>query len=209
MADSLVLFGGTFDPVHFGHLLTARAIAESLQLDRITFVPTAVPPHKQAANASREDRLAMLRMAVHNDPLFDLHTLEIDRSGPSYTIDTVEALVADCPDRDVSLIVGADMLEGLGRWHRAEELLQKVRLIVACRPHAEDVGKLKAIVQREIGESGASSISAIPVKTPLVEISSTEIRRRVARGLSIRYLTLDEVVAYIGDKGLYVLPDCA
>ena len=208
MTQPLVLFGGTFDPVHFGHLLTARAVAESLGLERITLMPTAVPPHKREANASSEDRLAMLRLAIHNDPLFDLCMLEIDRPGPSYTIDTVEALIADRSDCEVSLVVGADMLEGLGRWHRSGELLKKVKLIVACRPNTEDVDRLEGILARELG-GAATGVSAVAVSTPMIEISSTDIRRRVGRGLPIRYLTTDEVVAYIADSGLYTAADRA
>ena len=143
----------------------------------------------------------MLRLAVRDDPLFDLCMLELNRPGPSYTIDTVEALLADHEGCRTSLIVGADMLEGLGSWHRADELLRKVRLIVACRPETEDIGELESILSREVGGSVGAHVSAVSVSTPMLQISSTDIRRRIGKGQSIRYLTLDEVAAYISDNG--------
>jgi nicotinate-nucleotide adenylyltransferase len=204
MAEKVALFGGTFDPVHHGHLITARAVAEATGMARITLVPTACPPHKRAAGASSADRLAMLRLAVKDDALFDLCMLELRRPGPSYTIDTVETILAERgPTCQVSVIVGADMLEGVASWHRADELLRMVTLVVACRPGAQDGGNAAAVLSGALGGKEAAGVSMVSVATPLLEVSSSDIRRRIAEGRSIRYLTPDNVLCYIQENGLY------
>jgi nicotinate-nucleotide adenylyltransferase len=204
MSERVFLFGGTFDPVHHGHLIVARAVAEEIGAARITLVPAASPPHKPPADSSSDDRLAMLRLAVRDDPLFEICTLELNRSGPSYTIDTVEAILADRgPACRVSLVIGADTLDGVASWYRAEDLLGKVALVVARRPGAESAADVQAVLSRRLGPELAGRIEAASVATPLLDISSTEIRRRVAAGRSIRYLTPDSVLSYILDRGLY------
>jgi len=205
MGRQIVLFGGTFDPVHFGHLITARAVAERFQFERVTLVPAALPPHKGGPRTVPEHRLAMLQLATRGDPLFDICRLELDRTGPSYTIQTVEALRGsggrDCPCR---LIIGTDMLEGLASWHRAEELLESVEIVVAARPpwHGR-LEELLATLSGALGEERIERIRQMAVSTPLIDISSSQIRQRLAQRLPIRYLAPDAVVAYIEQHNLY------
>ena len=139
MPDRIVLFGGTFDPVHHGHLIVARALAEARGYDRITLVPSASPPHKAPACAPAADRLAMLHLAVEAERLFDVCDVELRREGASYTFDTVAELASrlEAPGR-VHLVLGADMLADLPHWHRADELVRLVEFVVAVRPPWHD-----------------------------------------------------------------------
>jgi len=205
MAGRLVLFGGTFDPVHFGHLIIARAVAERLGFERITLVPTACPPHKQAAVASPADRMAMLDLATRDDPLFDICGLELGRGGMSYTFDTVQALMdrhgSDCR---VCLVIGADMLGSLPAWHRAEELVRTVRIVVAYRPGWQvDAAGATRLLAEQFSTDAARQMRVEFVETMLVDISSSLIRQRVRDQLPIRYLTPVSVVSYIHEHGLY------
>jgi len=206
MTAAITLFGGTFDPVHFGHLITARAVAEELGCGLITLLPTACPPHKDAARASGEDRLAMLRLAVAGDRLFEVCRLELDRPGPSYTIDTVEALLAGGGAAGrASIIVGADMLDGLRTWRRAEELLGIATIVVACRPGRQQATATAAEdLARCFDAETAARMVVRTVQTPLIDISSSQIRTRVAEGRPIRYLTPEPVATYIRQHGLYL-----
>jgi len=205
MAKRIALLGGTFDPIHFGHLVSARAVAELCDFPRVTLVPAAVPPHKDVACASGEDRLAMLELAIKDDPLFDICRIELDRRGPSYTYDTILELRerASCP-LDISWIIGADMLSGLASWYRVAELLETVQIVVMSRPLSGSMSKeLPTHGKKELLAELPVSVSDHMLDTPLIDISSRQIRQRVAAGLSVRYLTPDSVVGYISDHGLY------
>ena len=204
MPERIVLFGGTFDPVHHGHLIIARAVAEQCGFDRITLVPTASPPHKPVAGASAADRMEMLRLATEGDGLFEVSRMEIDRHGPSYTIDTLAALRRQGEQAELVLLMGADMLEDLPKWHRADEVVEQARIVVAARPPWQDrmdatLARLRGRFSDEIVQRLRDSV----VGTPLIDISSTAIRRRVSLGESILYLTPPSVVRYIADRGLY------
>ncbi len=205
MSEQIVLLGGTFDPVHFGHLLTARAVAEKRGFERITFVPTASPPHKAGPVASGADRLAMLELAIEGDPLFDICRLELTRTGPSYTLDTLQALRAQHgPDVRLSWIVGADMLEGLPSWHRVGDVLEIAEIIVAARPPWQL--KINSLLEKMSTQLPALKIDKIKnsmVVTPLIEISSSDIRRRADDGRTIRYLVPSSVDDYIRENNLY------
>lgn len=205
MADTIVLFGGTFDPVHHGHLIAARAVAEHRGFSRITFVPSARPPHKDAACAAAADRLAMLHLATSDEAMFDVCDLELQRSGPSYTFDTLTALRARAgEDVELHLLVGADTLADLPNWHRAAEVVQLAGVVVAARPPWDRrmEGILAALRQR-LGPGVVERIAEGIVATPLIDISSSDIRRRVAAGRSIRFLVPEAVRQYIEGHGLY------
>lgn len=198
----VMIFGGSFDPVHIGHLVVARAAAEAITAQRVLLVPTAANPLKTGPQASGDDRLAMLHAAVAGDELFTVSDIEIQRGLPSYTIDTVEAILAgaDRPGR-LSLLIGADSLDDLPRWHRVEDLLEAAEVHLAVRPPdgAEQVArKLQAM-----GEPFASCLGGRVLETPLVDISATAIRRRVSQGLSVRYLVPEPVREVIATRGLY------
>lgn len=201
----MALLGGTFDPVHNGHLIMARAVCESCRLGRMTFVPALSPPHKEAAEAAAEHRLAMLRAAVRGDPMFDISQVELDRSGPSYTLETLKAMRRQFgPETTLHLVIGADMVEGLPDWHRAREVVEMARIIVALRPPwQERIDEILDRLTETFGDRVGDSIRQGVVRTPLLEISSSDIRGRVRRGLPIRYLTPDSVVSYIEQEKLY------
>lgn len=193
------VFGGTFDPVHLGHLVVAQEVCFRAALDRVLFVPAGQPPHKPDRVISpATHRLAMLERALAAQPAFVISRAEVDRPGPSYSVDTVRALRADLgPGSELFFILGSDQLADLPMWHRPAELLELCHLIAVQRPGAAcDLATaerhLPALHQRVLW---------IPV--PQIAIAAREIRRRVAAGEPIRYLVPDAVAAYIAEHGLY------
>lgn len=170
------VLGGSFDPPHDGHLALARAAAAQLGLDRVLLVPAWAPPHKPGGPTMPPDRrLAMARAAVHGDSLLGVSTIEIDRQGTSYTAETLEQLAHDHPGAQLWFIMGADQLEGFAGWSRPERIVQLARLAVAWRPGAGDPA-----MEHLAGPVAAGRIDVVDM--PEVPISSTEVRRRLARG---------------------------
>jgi nicotinate-nucleotide adenylyltransferase len=201
----MVFFGGSFDPVHHGHLVIARDIAEKLGLAQITLVPAARSPHKDGAVATADQRLEMLRLAVKGEKVFAISEIEIHAPGPSYTVDTIRRLrQVHGPDARIAWVVGADMLVDLPKWQEVNELLSMAELIVAVRPpwHL----RLDAIfvgLEHSLGPQQVNRLRKSIVPTSTIEISSTEIRARVADGRSIRFLVPEAVDRYIRKTGLY------
>ncbi len=206
-AEDIVIFGGTFDPIHHGHLIAARTIAERRDLRRITLMPASRPPHKSEARAASHHRLAMLREVCMQDERLAVSDIELGREGPSYSIDTVQRLLARDNVASVTLIIGADMLEDLPDWHRADELARMAEFLVACRPPWDTrmVDILSTITGRMGGDVGERLARSV-VETPRIDISSSDIRRRLASGRSVRYLVPEVVRAYIRSNGLYREP---
>ena len=189
-------FGGSFNPIHNGHLICARAAAEACQFDRLVLVPTAQSPHKMASTdaAPAADRLEMCRLAVAGRAPFEVDDLELRRSGPSYTFDSAAEL-ARRGENPVRWLIGADMLLDLPHWHRARELISQVEFVVMERPGwTLDRNRLPPEFRQ---------IRATVVQAPLIEISASQIRRRVAEGRSIDFLTPTSVVDYIHSHSLY------
>ena len=205
MAEPLVIYGGTFDPVHIGHMITARAVAEARGYEKILLLPAASPPHKPSAQAGPDDRLEMLRLTVADDPMFEVCDAELRRAGRSYTFDTLAQLREDRgADVDIHWIIGADMLDDLPNWHRAAEVVDQAQIVVAMRPPwHERIDHALANLADQLGTERARKIAEAIVSTPLIDISSTEIRRRAAAGLSLRYLVCPPVEKFIGEKRLY------
>ncbi|MGC9454206.1 MAG: nicotinate (nicotinamide) nucleotide adenylyltransferase [Phycisphaerae bacterium] len=204
MAESIIIFGGTFDPVHNGHLIVARAAAEARGIGRVMLVPAAVPPHKPPAGAAGEHRLEMLKLAVADEPVFEVSDTELRRGGPSYTIDTLEEFAREMPGTRLHLLIGADMLEDLPAWHRAHEVVATAEVVVAARrPWQERLEEVFSGLADEFGARTVERLRESLVKTPRVDISSTDIRRRVGKGLSVRYLVPDSVEQYIHEHRLY------
>jgi nicotinate-nucleotide adenylyltransferase len=189
-------FGGSFNPIHHGHLICARAVAEQGGFDRVVLIPSGQPPHKSELTdmAAGSHRLAMCRAAVAGDPLFDVETIELDRNKPSYTLETAR-LLRERGWAEVVWLIGGDMAISLPSWHEAVTLLSEVKFLIMARPDAVlDWGALP-LPFREL----ASNV----VEAPQIDISSSEIRRRVLTGRSIDYLTPPAVVKYIHTAGLY------
>jgi nicotinate-nucleotide adenylyltransferase len=206
MQKPLVFFGGSFDPVHHGHLIVARAIAEQMKLPRITLVPAARSPHKQGTHASAGQRLEMLRLAVEGEDLFSICELEIHRTGPSYTVQTLRQLRQEHgPAARLAWVIGADNLADLPKWHQIDEVFSLADFVVAVRPpwHLR-LDELLASLEHALGPQQVNKLRRAVVPTPTVEISSTDIRRRAAGGKSIRYLVPDEVMQYVRVNRIYV-----
>lgn len=200
------VFGGTFDPIHIAHLAVAEAARDALDLERVLFVPNRQPPHKPDQRVTpAADRVAMVRAAIAGNPAFEVSTTEIDRDGPSYTADTLEALRAERlaagQSDDLALILSADALAGLGTWHEPARVLELATLVVAPRDGFPDVGP-DAIARLVPG----ADARLIMLDGPRMQLSASEIRALAAAGRSLRYLVPDAVAAYIGDHALYTEP---
>ncbi len=198
----LGIFGGTFDPVHFGHLILAEQCREQGRLDQVAFIPAARPPHKQdKALSSFAERVEMLRLAISGQPAFRIDELEKDRPGPSFTVDTLRQLREQRPDAELFLIIGSDTLHDLPTWHQPVQVLELAGLLVVPRLgwsilNAEEMKKSLALPDTfEL----RLQICAIPQ----IEIASRDLRRRLAEGQSVRYMLPRAVEAYIHDKGLF------
>jgi len=196
----LGILGGTFDPIHVGHLLIAETARSALNLDRVLFVPAADPPHKQAFHKTpAAHRCRMVALAIGDNPGFELSTVDLDRPGPHYSVDTVRllrqkfGLAAD----DCAFILGSDSLADLPAWHQPEALIQLCRLAAMHRPGFEPdvVGLERAL------PGLAARLDFVP--SPLISLSASHIRATVAAGRSIRYQVPDVVIAYITQHGLY------
>ncbi|MCE5279741.1 MAG: nicotinate-nucleotide adenylyltransferase [Planctomycetaceae bacterium] len=206
MPERLAYMGGTFDPVHNGHLSIARAVAQRLSVDRVTFVPAAAPPHKSGGTvAGKEDRLAMLELAVGDQPLLAVSRIELDRPGPSYTRDTlVELRRLAGPGPELVWIIGADMLADLHLWHRADEVVDLATIVTAVRSPWDR--RLEQIFQRLSGSFTIEQVARLRqgvLSTPLADVSSTLVRARVSAGQSVAELVPPAVSDYIAAHGLY------
>ena len=204
----LGLFGGTFDPVHFGHLRAALELAEGTALERLYLVPNHRQVHRDPAAASTEDRLAMLELAVEGVERLEVDPREALRDGPSYTVDTLEAVRAEVPDATLVFFMGLDAFSDFPGWHRPERILELANLVVVDRPGStlSDVAAALMTGQgrragRRIADGRAGVIERRSVTQ--LEISATAIRDAVRTGRSCRFLLPDDVRGYIGEKGLY------
>ncbi len=200
------ILGGTFDPVHYGHLVIAEQVRQALQLDRVVFVPAPRPPHKLDEQlASAADRAAMVALAIAGNPAFALCEIELEREGPSYTSDTLAELADEAVRqgvaRDLYFILSAEALAGLPKWHEPVRLLESASLAVVSRPGwpLPDAAHLAASLPG--GAAFATRVRCI--ETVPVANSSSDVRARAAAGLSIRYLVPPAVEAYIRDQRLY------
>jgi nicotinate-nucleotide adenylyltransferase len=198
----LLVFGGSFNPVHNGHLQLAREILHHHLGDAILFVPAKSPPHKLDQQlASEADRLAMLRLAIPEVPNAHVSDIEFQRSGPSYTIDTLTALQAELPGVNLIFVMGMDSLASLHTWHRARELVEQWSLLVYPRPGIPTPTQDQ--LQVFFGETAAARLLASVQALPLAEVSSSTIRQALAAGKSTGNLLPAAVTGYILDNGLY------
>jgi nicotinate-nucleotide adenylyltransferase len=178
------IYGGTFDPIHHGHLILAREAREQLELEKIVFVPAATSPFKNAPISSAADRLAMLQAAIADEPGFAIDEYELHRPPPSYTIDTIKNISAREADAELFCLIGRDNVNGLTKWHRFSELEELVQFVVLDR-------------------AGESANHSYPLVQRTIDISATDIRNRVASQRSIRYLVPERVNEIILSRRLY------
>ena len=198
----LGIFGGSFDPVHYGHLLLAECCREDCRLDQVWFVPAALSPHKrQGAVASPAQRIDMLRLATGGQETFVVSTLEIDRGGISYTVETLEAIHREQPEAELFFLMGADSLADLPTWREPGRICELASPIVVRRAGAPepDFSSLAPLVAPDRLEA----IRQLRVEMPAVNLRASDLRRRIAAGHSIRYRTPRAVEKYIEAQGLY------
>ncbi len=196
------IIGGSYDPVHLGHLIIAQDALERLELDEVVFIPASIPPHKQhLEQVSAEHRLNMLKLAVEADLRFSVSDIEIQRGGVSFTVDTVKALRQEHTDAEWILLVGSDTLIDLHNWYNIDELLELCEVASFMRPGELSIDEISDKVK--LSSPLKARLMDHLIETHLVGISSTEIRMRVAEGLGIRYLVPPEVEMYICEHGLY------
>ncbi|HET6953600.1 MAG TPA: nicotinate-nucleotide adenylyltransferase [Acidimicrobiales bacterium] len=191
-AERLGIFGGTFDPPHVGHLVTAVNVRHELALDRVLLIVNDQPWQKVGSReiSPAEDRYAMVAAAVGTVPGLEASRLEIDRGGMSYTADTLEALLAENPDRELFVILGSDAAAGLTTWERADEVRSLATIVVVERPGMREA-------------QPPEGWSWVRVEVPRLEVSSTDLRARVADGRPLDYLLTPEVIASVRSRGLY------
>jgi nicotinate-nucleotide adenylyltransferase len=187
------VLGGTFDPIHIGHLLLAEAAREELGLKKVLFVPAGHQWRKEQVDrdiAPAQHRLEMVKLAIAGNEAFEASAMEIEREGPSYTVETLEALRAEMPGAQFWFVVGADALADMPHWHEANRIFELAAVCVAGRPGEDEGG-------------GTFRDRVTRLEMPEIEISSTDIRERVRAGKSVRYMVPDAVGRYIEEQGLY------
>lgn len=191
------IMGGTFDPIHVGHLMIAEAVWDEYNLEKVIFIPSANPPHKHDVLTSARHRFNMTLLATCSNPHFEVSSIEMERLGPSYTIDTIKALKKIYgDDTDFYFIIGADCIHELPTWHKIDELLKICKFIATKRPSYEfDL----SIIEKEFSDYNIQLL-----ETPELEISSTDIRQRIKKGYSIQYITTEQVQQYIRKENLYL-----
>ena len=189
MREKVGILGGTFNPPHLGHLIIAEQVRDQLDLDKIVFLPTAEPPHSSInkKTISSDIRVELLDLAIHTNPNFEMELYEVEKGGKNYTYNTMKALVDLYPAVDFYFIIGADMIEDLPTWHEIDKLVELVQFVGVNRP----------------GYAVETDYPLIMVDVPLVDISSSAIRKKVAQGCSIQYLVPENVRNYIEREGLY------
>ncbi len=189
--------GGTFDPVHVGHVAMAEAAAACAGLDRMVLVPAGEPPHRQPAIASAADRMAMCRIAVASHPGLDVSDVEVRRPGPSYTVDTLRTLAAEWPDDELHLVLGWDAARELRSWRSPDEVLRLARLVVVTRPGYPGPGPA------DLAAAGIDPLSTVLCDTHTPDVVSTDVRQRLERGASLTGLVDPAVEAYLRGHHLY------
>ena len=183
------ILGGNFNPVHYAHLVMGEQVGQALGLDKVYFMPEYLPPHvDEKKTIPAEHRLAMLELAIADNPRFAVETIELERKGKSYTVDTMRELTAKNPDTNYYFIIGGDMVNYLPKWHQIDELMELVTFVGVRRPEVPI----------------DSPYPFIWIDIPLMDVSSTTIRKKVQQGCSVRYLLPDNVLHYIQEKGLYL-----
>jgi nicotinate-nucleotide adenylyltransferase len=199
-AGSIGILGGTFDPVHIAHLAIAEEAREALGLRTVLFIPAAMPPHKVDRPVSDpEHRMAMVELAIADNPAFQASRIELGRRGPSYTVDTLEALGGE--GIDLVLILSSEAFRELRTWHQPERILEMARLGVVPRDGFPDANRSYLAEHFPGFEERATFLTG-----PRLRLSASELRERAANGRSLRYLVPDAVAAYIGDHALYSDP---
>jgi nicotinate-nucleotide adenylyltransferase len=193
MRKRIGFLGGTFDPIHSGHLILAQELLEKFQLEKVIFIPAATPPHKDNESVSpAHHRLEMTKEAIQDNPRFEISDIEIKREGKSYTIETVRELKKLHPDSDLYLLAGSDILTEFDTWKDPDKIFEETKVVIGVRPGYD-----------KIDLNNPFFAKCIMAEMNGLHVSSTQIRHRLKEGKSIRYLVPPKVEEYIRAKGLY------
>ncbi|WP_353894321.1 nicotinate (nicotinamide) nucleotide adenylyltransferase [Proteinivorax hydrogeniformans] len=188
--SSMILFGGSFDPIHMGHLIIAEYVKDYMEVDKVVFLPNGVPPHKKEITSSNH-RLKMVELAISDNPSFDVSTYELQQQGTNYTYKTIKYFSSKVDN--LYFFAGADSLVDFPKWKNPKEILSYCKMVIAKREGYEGENTLKKF----------GTDNFIILKTPIIELSSTQIRKRLAQNKSCKYLIHPKVEDYILDKGIY------
>lgn len=194
------ILGGTFDPIHYGHLFIAENARQFFSLDKVIFIPTGTPPHKLSIHITdKEHRYNMTKLATCDNPKFDISKIEVDRIGTSYTVDTISELEKLYPNSTFYYIVGADSLLDMVNWKDFEKLFKRIEIISINRMTSKfvDIDDVAKMMNKQYG----AIIHTLEM--PILEVSSTEIRRRIKENLPIKYMLSDSVIEYIFSNDIY------
>ena len=200
------IYGGSFNPVHLGHLIAAECCREQARLDRVLFMPAATPPHKQGQLlADAADRVAMLTLAVGGHEAFAVSTIEVDRGGVSYTVDTLAALAERHPHDTLVLVLGPDALAQLPTWREPQTIADRCELVAVERERLDDGAAIArdAGLADLLGQERLAALIAARVRMPAIGVRASDLRAAVAAGTSIRYRTPRAVEAFVMSHGLY------
>ncbi len=206
MAKELAIFGGSFNPIHFGHLIVAECCLEQAQLDRVLFMPAATPPHKQNSTlAAPEDRIEMLQLAVGSHAKFEVSSQECNRGGISYTVNTVHDLIRQFPNDNFSLILGPDALQSLPSWKEPRRILGMIRILAIERHGIDDIEQITQQPQLKelLSEKQLCQIKTDRIRVPAIGIRANQLREAIATGSSIRFRTPSSVERFIAHKQLF------
>lgn len=194
----LGIVGGTFDPVHVGHIAMAEAAAACAGLDRVLLIPSNVPPHRSGAMAPAADRLEMTRLAAAGHPRLEISDIELRRPGPSYTVDTLRQLKAERPEDELFLVLGWDAARDIRAWRSPDELVQLARLVIVTRPGYSHPSP------SELAAAGIDAGRVVICDAPTPDVESTDVRRLIEEGGSLHGVLDPTVELYIRDRGLYL-----
>ena len=194
----LTIFTGTFNPIHTAHLILAESVRTALDLKKIVFIPSFIPPHREKNLAGAEHRLNMTKIAVADNPYFEVNNIEFKMNSKSYTINTIKKLYEECPgiNGKINFIIGADSFLDIETWHNSSEFVKLVNFIILARTDSPKITEI-------INNIKFKNIDYTIIKTPIVDISSSDIREKIKKGKSIKYLVNERVREYIQENGLY------
>lgn len=208
MAEAIGILGGTFDPIHYGHLRSGLEVAQQLELDHIRLIPSATPPHREQPKASAQQRLMMLHLAIKNSGHFVVDDRELHREGPSYTVDTLASLREEFVDHPLYLLIGTDAFAAIETWHNWQQLITLSHIVVIARPGEENSlpDSLKQWYQQHLAKDSDQYLIAgkiWPVTVTELAISASAIRDTIAKNQSPEFLLPDAVLRLIEQTGLY------
>ena len=202
------VLGGTFDPVHYGHLTPLAELQQRIDCHEVHVIPAAIPPHRLPPVASTDQRLAMLRIALEDYPGWKLDTCELERSGPSYSVLTLQSIRASRPDDSLCLVMGSDAFAGFPTWYHWQEIFELCHIVVIERPGEPTAGEHEWAQKRFVSDADtlrtASAGYVYAVSLPLLDISATDIRDRLVTGQDVQGMLPEGVLEYIQEQGLYL-----